>query len=139
MIEHTKTTSFSAETRTFGTMTNGDTCHFFTLNSGNGCVVSISEFGAAITSIKLANSKGYFQEICLGFDDLDGQLNDTQNIGVTVGRYANRIANAAFEVNGNTYELDDNIAPHQIHGGRGGLGRQLWQGSLIETLSLIHI
>ncbi|MCL1123776.1 aldose epimerase family protein [Shewanella surugensis] len=118
-------------TQLFGKTDDGDSCTLFTLNSGNGCNVSLSEFGAAITSIKLTNAHGVSQEICLGFDVLDGQQKDRQHIGVTVGRYANRIANACFELNGKTYHLDDNIPPHQLHGGHEGFGRKMWLGTSV--------
>ncbi len=120
----------------FGTLLSGQDVNQFTLDSGNGCQVKISEFGAAITSILLTNHLGKIQEVCLGYNNLESYVNDTESMGATVGRYANRIANSRFDLNGKTYPLSSNIPPHQIHGGNGGFGKQFWAGRIVCETSV---
>lgn len=115
---------------TFGSLPSGEVVHLFTLDSGTGCSVRLSEFGAAITSIITPDRNGNPGEICLGYNDLSGYVADTKQMGVTVGRYANRIEGAKFTIKGQQYQLDENASPHHIHGGRNGFGKKLFKGQV---------
>ncbi|MEH6405309.1 MAG: aldose epimerase family protein [Sneathiella sp.] len=117
------------KSREFGSLSKGEKVRLFELNSENGCCVSVSEYGAAITSITLLDKHGNMGEICLGYDKLDPYVQDTQFLGATVGRYANRISNSQFTLNNIQYSLEPNIPPHQIHGGAAGFHKQHWMGA----------
>jgi len=69
----------------------------------------------------------------LGHDDLDGYLDKRRFFGATVGRYANRIANARFVLDGETVQLAANNGSHALHGGLEGFDRQLWQVTGLEA------
>lgn len=97
----------------------------FTL-SNDHLQVTLIEYGAIISSIRHDGT-----EICLGYDTLPPYLADQHFIGITVGRYANRIAGARFTLCGE-YTLDVNEAPNHLHGGAAGFGKQLWQGAIID-------
>jgi aldose 1-epimerase len=65
-------------------------------------------------------------DIVLGFDALDGYFSNSPYLGVVVGRYANRIANGRFSLDGATYTLATNNAPNHLHGGVRGFDKVLW-------------
>ena len=69
---------------------------------------------------------GSWADIALGFDAAADYLSRPGCLGATVGRYAGRIANGRFPLNGRTVELVKNRPPHTIHGGPEGFHRQLW-------------
>ncbi|MDX1739381.1 MAG: hypothetical protein R3261_14165, partial [Alphaproteobacteria bacterium] len=121
----------------FGTLPDGRNVHAFKLSNSTGMTVTISELGSTITSIQFPANQADSSpiEICLGYNNLEPYISDTESIGVTVGRYANRIANATFSINGKQHQLSANIPPHQIHGGAQGFGKQLFRGLEIENTS----
>ncbi len=105
----------------FGTMPDGTNVDICTLAKGD-TKVSICEYGARITDI---NYKGV-QTIC-GFDKLEGYLADTEYHGSTVGRYANRIKDGIFELNGKQYVLAKNEKGiTHLHGGNIGYSARVW-------------
>lgn len=92
--------------------------------------VTIIEHGGTVTSIEAPDRHGTFANVLLGCPTLDGYLGRHPHFNCLVGRYANRIANARCRLDGRTYELDANIPPHQLHGGRRGFGVRHWDGSV---------
>lgn len=110
----------------FGKTSEGATVELVTLRNANGVEVAISTFGAAIVSIKTPDRQGNSADIVLGFDTLEGYLNNTAYLGVLVGRYANRIAHGRFTLDGTTYSLATNNAPNHLHGGVKGFDKVLW-------------
>jgi aldose 1-epimerase len=65
-------------------------------------------------------------DIVLGYDDMTGYLKASNYFGATVGRYANRIANGRFMLDGTTYRLATNDGPNALHGGVRGFDKHLW-------------
>tara|TARA_B110001450_G_scaffold253311_2_gene276527 strand:+ start:114 stop:1091 length:978 start_codon:yes stop_codon:yes gene_type:complete len=94
----------------------------YILSNGQGLEVKVQALGAVISSICF---KG--QELTLGYDDLSSYLDDPFYLGATVGRYANRIANGEFFLNGQKYSLSKNQGQHCLHGGEKGFNRSVWQ------------
>src|SRR5262249_42543762 len=92
----------------FGAMPDSSAGDVFTLTNAHGVEVRVITYGAAIASIKTPDRDGRFDDIVTGFDTLDGYLTRSRFFGAIVGRYANRIANARFTLNGRTYELAAN-------------------------------
>jgi len=107
----------------------------YTLKNKNGIEVKITNFGATITSILTPDRKGHFADIVLGYDSADDYLNAVEKpyFGAIVGRYGNRIANGAFNLDGNTYQLakNDNNANH-LHGGILGFDKVVWKAEGIS-------
>jgi aldose 1-epimerase len=116
----------------FGTTPDGKTVDVFTLTNARGIEVRIITYGAAIASIKVPDRDGRFDDIVTGFDTLDGYIRQSQYFGVTVGRYANRIANARLTLDGVTYALAANDGTNHLHGGRRGFDRAVWTGTPFE-------
>lgn len=116
----------------FGATPEGRAVELFTLTNVEGMQVQTISYGAAITSIKVPDRNGELDDIALGFDSLDAYLNNPHYIGVVVGRYANRIANARFTLDGRTYPLAANLAPNSIHGGVKGFDKVAWSAEPFE-------
>jgi aldose 1-epimerase len=112
----------------FGKLPTGEVVYQYVLTNENDISVALIEYGATIVSIKVPDRNGRVGDIVLGYDNLEDYINDDANFGGTIGRYANRIANGQFELNGQTYTLaknDNNI--NHIHGGIKRFNKVLWE------------
>lgn len=101
--------------------------------------VTIIEHGGTVTSVEAPDRDGTFANVLLGCPTLDGYLGRHPHFNCLVGRYANRIAGARFELDGEVHELDANIPPHQLHGGRRGFGVRHWQGSVEDRAVVLRL
>jgi aldose 1-epimerase len=119
--------------RLFGVLSGGEKVRLFTI-SNSDMSFSVTNFGCTITSIILPSSSGRKDDIALGFSTLDGYVNHrSAYFGAIVGRFANRIGNAQFDLNGKTYLLDKNIGKHTLHSGWSGYDVRLWDAEPVET------
>jgi len=90
--------------------------------------VAITNYGARIVSIIFNDRKGNPVDVVMGFDSIKGYLNTTETFhGTIVGRYANRIANGKFSLEGKEYHLSINNPPNHLHGGPKGFHNQVWK------------
>ena len=120
------------EARDFGKMPDGTVIRQFTLRNTGGMTVKVMTFGAMLNEIQAPDRRGVFTNIVLGTNSFDAYLHNTFTAQAQViGRFANRIAKARFTLDGVAYHLDANAGPHQIHGGRNGFGRQVWQAQML--------
>ncbi|MDQ1580696.1 MAG: aldose 1-epimerase [Microbacteriaceae bacterium] len=110
----------------FGTMGGGRQVDAYRLTNSVGGSVVILTFGGIIQSVNVPDASGATANVTLGFDSLAPYLTQTRYFGALVGRYAGRIQNAEFELDGVTYTLAENSAPHSKHGGIVGFDKQLW-------------
>ena len=97
----------------------------YLLRSGPMEVV-LSGYGAAIRSIRIPDSQGRVEEVTQGWDDPAAWAKNGVYFGVSVGRFANRIADARFTLDGQTYPLAANDGPNHLHGGLLGFHQQIW-------------
>jgi len=104
----------------------GHEVELYTLTNANGLVLKVMTYGAAITHLWLPDRNGKSADVVLGFDDLAGYLHGNPYFGVTVGRVANRIRNATFTLEGQTYHLAANDHGHHLHGGVKGWDKVVW-------------
>ena len=109
------------EKKLFGTLPTGEDVYIYTLNDGKS-VAEIMEYGAAIVSLRPFGDV----DVVGGFDTLEAYTKDTSNQGAIVGRVANRIENARFEIDGKIYMLADNDNGNCLHGGV-GFQHRLWK------------
>jgi len=116
----------------FGTTPSGQVVTEYTLTNNNGLVVSVINYGCAITSLNVPDRDGVLGNIVLGFDQLEGYVSTNQHIGCIAGRYANRIAFGKFMLDENEYFLAANNGPHHLHGGINGFNRVVWRGEEIR-------
>jgi aldose 1-epimerase len=116
----------------FFTNNNDEKVWLFTLRNTSGTEVLITNYGAIITSFKIKMPDGKVNDIVLGFENVQDYLatdyvNNYPWFGAAVGRYANRIKNAAFEIDGINYPLSKNNNNNQLHGGHLGFDKKVWQ------------
>lgn len=106
----------------------------YTLKNKNGLVVQITNFGAKIVSIFVPDSNGTFADIVLGYENIEGYIKGNPYFGAICGRYANRIANGKFVIEGRTYQLPVNNGPNSLHGGPEGFNNQVFDaGKIMKT------
>jgi aldose 1-epimerase len=98
----------------------------FTLSNKNKMTVQIINYGATITSVKFPDKTGKVEDLTLGFDNVEGYYNGINYFGATIGRFANRIANGKYTINGKEYAVTLNRPPNHLHGGKKGFDRVLW-------------
>lgn len=123
--------------KVFGVLSNGKKVYLYTLKAGD-LKFSLTNFGAAWTSLIVPSRRGK-ADILLGYSGFNGFLNNEPYMGVTVGRVANRISNAAFTLNGQTYYLDKNAGENTLHGGRRGFDKQLWKAEAYEENDSVFV
>jgi aldose 1-epimerase len=115
------------ERRPFGVMSDGTAVERITLRGADGFEAAIIPFGAVLQALKVPDRTGRSDDVVLGHDDFDGYLAARRYFGATIGRYANRIAGAAFMLDGNRIALDANNGANMLHGGLAGFDRKLWR------------
>jgi len=90
--------------------------------------VRVMAYGARLVSVRTADRAGRMADIVLGYDTLQGYLNDTKTyLGAIVGRYGNRIAEGKFSIDGKSFQVPVNDGPNALHGGPVGFDRAVWQ------------
>jgi len=104
-------------------------------------LVKIFNYGTIINKFIITNARGEQQDIVLGFDKFEDYINPTylkdySYLGAIIGRYANRIKNGAFNVDGIEYQLPKNDGEDCLHGGINGLDKKVWD--VIETTENPH-
>lgn len=126
--------SDTVSSKSFGTV-DGKTAKLFTLTNSHGMVVKITNYGGIITSIIVPDRTGKTRDVVLGYDDVDGYVNDPNGtyFGALIGRYGNRIAKGHLVVDGKTYKLAINNPPNSLHGGKVGFNKKIWAASPFQT------
>lgn len=127
--------------RDFGNLDDGSAVSLITLQNDQGMEVSVTNYGGIITSIMAPDRDGQLDNVVLGFNDLDDYLDGHPYFGAIVGRYANRIAEGRFELDGEVYELATNDGDNHLHGGEQGFDKVLWDYELIDeqTVTLTYL
>lgn len=111
---------------------------FYTLTNSHGVEVSITNYGGAVTSIKVPDRNGVFGDVVLGYDTLAEYMRNPRYLGALIGRHANRIARGKFTLNGVEYQLAQNNGANHLHGGNHGFDKKVWSATQLaeNVLSL---
>ncbi|MGM0488932.1 MAG: aldose epimerase family protein [Planctomycetota bacterium] len=117
---------------TVATTEDGTKIEQYTMTNSRGIEVSVITHGATITGVRVPDDQGDQENITLHFDTPQRYLKGHPLFGSIVGRYANRIANARFSIDGTEYRLTANAGKHHIHGGREGFQKLVWAASPIR-------
>lgn len=115
----------------FGHTADGAAVDLFTLTNGNGMVVKAMTYGGIITAIHVPDRRGVSADVVLGFATLDPYLGRHPYFGAIVGRYGNRIGNARFSLDGQTYQLAANNGANHLHGGVRGFDKYVWEARVL--------
>ncbi|OAH09805.1 aldose epimerase family protein [Streptomyces jeddahensis] len=116
----------------FGTLPDGTPVHRWTLERG-GVRVRVLTYGGIVQSAEVPDRDGRSAQVALALPDLQGYLeNPGPYFGALVGRYANRIANGRFQLDGSLYHLAQNNGPNSLHGGEEGFDQRVWDAEPVE-------
>jgi len=121
----------------FGTTNGGTKVELYTLTNKNGVKVSIMTYGATVVDLYTPDRSGKLADISLGFESLKPYLTESYltkcpYFGAIAGRYANRIANGKFTLEGKTWQLAKNNGENHLHGGVKGFDKQVWKANVPE-------
>lgn len=116
----------------FGVLEDGRKVSLYTLKGSDGFSLTVTDFGGKMVSLMAPDRQGNLEDVILGFGELAPYLVRNPYFGTLVGRCANRIRGAEFELNGKTYHLDTNAYPHHLHGGWGGFDKKLWDSEVVS-------
>jgi aldose 1-epimerase len=112
---------------------NGQNIELYVLTNRNGVEAKIITYGGALVSLKVPDRNGRFDDVVLGYDNLDGYLKGSSYFGALIGRYGNRIANGRFTLNGKEFNLAANNGANHLHGGNKGFDKVVWMAKPIKT------
>lgn len=121
-------TKSGLDPKKFESVVNGDSTSLITLTNALGMEVCITNYGGRIVSIMVPDKDGNFQDVVLGFDSIGAYQPDVNktDFGAAIGRYANRINQGRFVMDGDTIQLPQNNFGHCLHGGT-DMGTLGWQ------------
>jgi len=109
----------------FGKIQDGQV-DLYTITNAHGMELRVTNYGGIIVSLRVPDKNGSVADVVLGYDNLDGYAKNPAYFGAIVGRYANRIANGAFTLDGAVYQLAKNNGPNSLHGGLKGFDKVIW-------------
>jgi len=109
----------------------------YVLKNRNGLVSEITNYGARVVSLWVPDNNGNFDDIVLGFDNIDDYINAKEKyFGATIGRYGNRIKEGKFLINDKEYYLEKNNGLNHLHGGNIGFSDVVWNAKQIDNQTL---
>lgn len=116
----------------FGTTSKGEAVDVYTIRNSSGAAVDILTYGATVNSIYVADKNGAFADVLSGFDTLEGHEKYSDYQGMTVGRYANRLAGGKFSIDGVEYDVEKNEKGITcLHGGA-ELSTAVWKAFIVD-------
>ncbi len=129
-------TQSGLDPKNFETELDGKQTALYTLTNDNGMEVCITNFGGRIVSIMVPDRDGTLRDVVLGFDNITDYINIPSDFGASIGRYANRIANGQFVLDGDTITLPQNNFGHCLHGGPTGWQYQVYNVRQVDGQSI---
>ena len=137
------TASAGVERTSFGVTPSGDSVDLYTLTNENGMTMEVTNYGGIITSLRAPGRNG-MEDVVLGFDSLGRYLSEAYTasnpyFGALIGRYGNRIDDAQFSLDGETYALDANNGPNHLHGGEPGFDERVWRADPFERADSVGV
>jgi len=117
----------------FGKTSGGENIDLYLLRNANGIEAAITNYGGIVVSLKAPDRAGKFDDVVLGFSDLEPYTKPGPYFGALIGRYGNRIAKGRFKLNGVEYKLAVNNDENHLHGGIKGFDKVVWTGRELKT------
>lgn len=124
--------------RKFGVLSDGTKVSLYTVTNGN-VSFSVTDYGAVLTSVIVPSKKHGNADVVLGPSTLDGVVRCTSWFGAVVGRFANRISGARFNVGGAEYRLAANEGSNCLHSGLPKYCKMMWQADAVETATSVGV
>ena len=110
----------------FNTLIHRKRVGLYTLRGPKGMYAQITNYGAKIVSLIVPNKDGELADVVLGFNTLDEWMTKETYFNAVIGRYANRIKNGQFSLDGIDYQLPVNNGSNALHGGVSGFNEKIW-------------
>ncbi|MBU9736871.1 aldose epimerase family protein [Diplocloster agilis] len=105
----------------------------YTMENSNGCKLTVCDYGAVLYSLLVPDRDGKMLDVALGFEGPQGYRHNDTGLGAIVGRNANRIGKAAFELNGVVWKLDQNDHGNNLHSGFNRYYERMWDAKMSGT------
>ena len=112
---------------------DGKAIDIYTLSNETGMRVEICNLGASVISLFTPDRNGKYQDIVLGFQKIESYYKNRPFLGAIIGRHANRIEGASFEISGVCYKLARNDGKNHLHGGNKGFDKVVWNGEIVNN------
>ena len=112
---------------------DGQSVDLYTLTNSHGLEAKITNYGGIVVSLRVPDRTRNFDDVVLGYDNLDAYLKSTPYFGALIGRYGNRIGKGRFTLNGVEYKLAINNGENALHGGAKGFDKIVWNAKPLET------
>ncbi|MBN8587995.1 MAG: galactose mutarotase [Rhodothermia bacterium] len=120
-------------TAILGNLPDGRVVTCYKLVSPYGVEVWLTDWGATVMRVLVPDKNNDVGDVVLGYENLEGYLNDPYYLGATIGRVAGRIRDARYWKSGKRYELTRNVGNTHLHGGNLGWSKRLWEAFPFET------
>ncbi len=114
----------------FGHMTDGRAVELLTLTNSHGIELRVMTYGGIILSLRVPDRDGQLDDVVLGHETVAGYMDNDAYFGAIIGRYANRIADGRFTLDGTAHTLATNDGAHHLHGGARGFDQALWTANV---------
>ena len=113
----------------FGITPDGAKVELHTLRNVQGLEARITNYGGILISLTVPDRDGKLDDVVLGFDELDGYLNENPYFGAIIGRFGNRIAGGSFSLDRTAYQLATNDQGNHLNGGLKGFDKVVWEAA----------
>lgn len=117
----------SSEQKNFGKTSDGTPVEQYVLRNSHGMQATVITYGATLQALAVPDKHGKVEDVVLGFDDVQGYQAGKAYFGATIGRFGNRLANGAFELDGKRYQVPQNDGSNSLHGGPQGFDKHVWK------------
>ncbi len=114
----------------FGQTADGQEVSLYTLTNSRGHSIRLTNYGAILMDVNIADSAGQIANVNLAFDSLAPYLDRHPHFGSTIGRFSNRIAHGQFTIDGTAYQVTKNSGKHHLHGGAVGFDHLVWAAEM---------
>jgi aldose 1-epimerase len=118
---------------------DGREVFLFKIENQKGGFIELSNYGATLVSVFVQDNKGRKENVILGFPALQGYVNDQSYMGSTVGRFANRISKATFNLDGKRVTLEQNDDPNSNHSGSAGFNKKVFDYEIKEDILVFSL
>lgn len=124
----------------FGTTKQGVQATLYILENRNHTTIKVADYGATLVAFLFKDKAGIERDVVLGYDNVEGYQENSCCFGATIGRNGNRIANAQFVIDAKTWQLEDNDNGNNLHSGKNGFGRVMWEVKEVtdNSITLSH-
>ena len=122
----------SSEHKAFGKTNDGTTVEQYVLRNSHGMQATVITYGATLQSLAVPDKNGKLEDVVLGFDNVQGYQSGKAYFGATIGRFGNRLANGAFEIDGKRFQVPQNDGSNSLHGGPQGFDKHVWKAKPAE-------